>query len=93
MKTMPHSDDLRVLLLDADGSLSPSAVGDSLPGAQSAVVAGIATIGNLTFVPAEERAKRRPDLHDAGVLALVESWAGVVAMMLEAAPAGAERRS
>jgi beta-phosphoglucomutase-like phosphatase (HAD superfamily) len=69
------------------------AVEDSLPGAQSAVAAGIATIGNLTFVPVEERAKRRQDLHDAGVLALVESWADVAAMMLEATPVGAERRS
>jgi hypothetical protein len=69
MKTMPHPDDLSVLLL------------------------GIATVGNLTFVPAEERAKRRQDLYDAGVLALVESWADVAAMVLEAAPVVAERRS
>jgi beta-phosphoglucomutase-like phosphatase (HAD superfamily) len=69
------------------------AVEDSPPGARSAVAAGIATIGNLTFVPAEECAKRRQDLHDAGVLALVESWTDVAAMMLEAAPVGAERRS
>jgi beta-phosphoglucomutase-like phosphatase (HAD superfamily) len=90
MKTMPHPDDLSVLLLDADGSL---AVEDSVPGARSAVAAGIATVGNLTFVPAEERAKRRQDLYDAGVLALVESWADVAAMVLEAAPVVAERRS
>jgi beta-phosphoglucomutase-like phosphatase (HAD superfamily) len=69
------------------------AVEDSVPGAQSAVAAGIATVGNLTFVPAEEREKRRRDLHDAGVLALVESWGDVAAMVLEAAPVGVERRS
>jgi beta-phosphoglucomutase-like phosphatase (HAD superfamily) len=69
------------------------AVEDSLPGARSAVAAGIAAVGNLTFVPAEERAKRRRDLHDAGVLALIESWGEVAAMLLEAAPVGAERRS
>jgi beta-phosphoglucomutase-like phosphatase (HAD superfamily) len=69
------------------------AVEDSVPGARSAVAAGIATVGNLTFVPAEERTQRRECLHDAGVLALVESWGDVAAMVLEAAPVGAERRS
>jgi beta-phosphoglucomutase-like phosphatase (HAD superfamily) len=69
------------------------AVEDSLPGARSAVAAGIATVGNLTFIPPEERENRRQGLHDAGVLALVESWGDVAAMVLEAAPVGAERRS
>ena len=69
------------------------AIEDSLPGARSAVAAGIATVGNLTFVPAEERAQRGEDLHGAGVLALVESWGDMAAMVLESAPVGAERRS
>jgi beta-phosphoglucomutase-like phosphatase (HAD superfamily) len=69
------------------------AIEDSGPGARSAVAAGIATVGNLTFVPAEERAKRRRDLREAGVLEFVESWGDVAAMLLQAAPAGVERRS
>ncbi len=50
------------------------AVEDSVPGAQSAVAAGIRTIGNLTFVPPAERDARRAALFGAGVLAVVESW-------------------
>jgi beta-phosphoglucomutase-like phosphatase (HAD superfamily) len=65
------------------------AVEDSLPGAESAVAAGIATVGNLTFVPAEEREDRRQGLRDVGVLALVESWDELATMILEAAPASA----
>jgi beta-phosphoglucomutase-like phosphatase (HAD superfamily) len=68
------------------------AVEDSLPGAQSAVAAGIATVGNLTFVPADERQERGQVLRDVGVVALVESWADLAAMALRAAPVGAERR-
>jgi beta-phosphoglucomutase-like phosphatase (HAD superfamily) len=68
------------------------AVEDSVPGARSAVAAGIATIGNLTFVPADERDQRRQDLLDAGVGSFVESWADVAAMVLRAAPVGAEPR-
>jgi beta-phosphoglucomutase-like phosphatase (HAD superfamily) len=69
------------------------AVEDSLPGARSAVAAGIATVGNLTFVPAEERPERRRCLREAGVGTFVESWDELAAMVLEAAPAGAERHS
>jgi beta-phosphoglucomutase-like phosphatase (HAD superfamily) len=68
------------------------AIEDSVPGAQSAVAAGIATIGNLTFVPADERDKRRQALQDVGVVSLIDSWADVAAMLLLAAPVGAERR-
>jgi beta-phosphoglucomutase-like phosphatase (HAD superfamily) len=64
------------------------AVEDSLPGAQSAVAAGVATVGNLTFVPSDEREGRRQALRDVGVVALVESWSELAAMILEAAPAG-----
>jgi beta-phosphoglucomutase-like phosphatase (HAD superfamily) len=66
------------------------AVEDSLPGAKSAVAAGIATVGNLTFVPAEERVERRRVLRDAGVVALVESWDELATMILTTAPVGAE---
>jgi beta-phosphoglucomutase-like phosphatase (HAD superfamily) len=64
------------------------AVEDSQPGAQSAIAAGIATVGNLTFVPSGEREQRRQALLDVGVVAVVESWGELVAMVLEAVPAG-----
>jgi beta-phosphoglucomutase-like phosphatase (HAD superfamily) len=50
------------------------AVEDSLPGVQSAVAAGIPAIGNLTFVPPEERDVRRKILTEAGAIGVVESW-------------------
>lgn len=53
------------------------AVEDSVPGAQSAVAAGIATIGNLQFVHPEEREQREKQLRDTGVVAVVTSWSEV----------------
>jgi beta-phosphoglucomutase-like phosphatase (HAD superfamily) len=50
------------------------AIEDSLPGARSAIAAGIPTVGNLRFVAADERAARAAQLRDAGVLAVVASW-------------------
>ncbi len=50
------------------------AVEDSLPGALSAVAAGVRTVGNVAFVPPGERAERRELLTGAGVVAVVESW-------------------
>ncbi|HUR73074.1 MAG TPA: HAD family phosphatase [Sporichthya sp.] len=53
------------------------AVEDSVPGARSAVLAGVPTVGLLQFVPPAERASRRGDLLAAGVETVLESWAGV----------------
>jgi beta-phosphoglucomutase-like phosphatase (HAD superfamily) len=50
------------------------AIEDSVPGVQSAVAAGFPTVGNLMFVPIEERATRAPQLREAGVCAVIESW-------------------
>ncbi len=50
------------------------AVEDSVPGAQSAVAAGIPTIGNVQFVPVGERAERVRQLTDLGVVTVVQSW-------------------
>jgi beta-phosphoglucomutase-like phosphatase (HAD superfamily) len=64
--------------------ISPSqavAVEDSVPGAQSAVAAGIATVGNLQFVPEPERAERAAQLRTAGVVALVTSWVEVEGLL------------
>ena len=53
------------------------AVEDSLPGARSAVAAGVPTLGNLVFVPPDEQGARRTDLTEAGVSAVIGSWAAV----------------
>jgi beta-phosphoglucomutase-like phosphatase (HAD superfamily) len=65
--------------------VSPSqavAVEDSLPGAQSAVAAGIRTVGNLTFVPPAGRDARRAALFEAGVVVVIESWEELATMLL-----------
>jgi len=69
---------LRRLGLDPSSAI---AVEDAVPGAQSAVAAGIRTVGMLCFVPAEERAQRAEDLQRAGVSALVDSWDELVALL------------
>jgi beta-phosphoglucomutase-like phosphatase (HAD superfamily) len=61
------------------------AVEDSLPGARSAIAAGIATVGNLTFVGAGERPVRRAELLDAGVVAVIEDWEELAAALLDGA--------
>jgi len=50
------------------------AVEDSVPGAQSAVAAGIPTIGNVQFVPLAERPERIRQLTEVGVVTVVQSW-------------------
>jgi beta-phosphoglucomutase-like phosphatase (HAD superfamily) len=57
------------------------AVEDSLPGASSAVAAGFATVGNLQFVPPDERNERAQALREIGVVAVVASWAQVEALL------------
>jgi HAD superfamily hydrolase (TIGR01509 family) len=61
------------------------AVEDSLPGARSAVAAGLATIGNLVFVPPGERDGRRAELTAAGVTAVVGSWSELESVLQAAA--------
>jgi beta-phosphoglucomutase-like phosphatase (HAD superfamily) len=51
------------------------AVEDSVNGARSAVAAGYPTIGILQFVPDADRPARARALQEAGVAAVVESWA------------------
>ncbi|MGY2079500.1 HAD family hydrolase [Modestobacter sp. SYSU DS0657] len=63
------------------------AVEDSVAGALSAVRAGCPTVGNLRFVAPGERAERAAQLRDAGVVALVSSWAELTDLLLPT-PAG-----
>jgi beta-phosphoglucomutase-like phosphatase (HAD superfamily) len=51
------------------------AVEDSVNGALSAVAAGVPTVGILQFVPAADRSERAAALREAGVAAVVGSWA------------------
>ncbi|MEB3980239.1 HAD family phosphatase [Mycobacterium sp. 663a-19] len=60
-----------VMDVDAEQGL---AIEDSVAGVTSAVAAGFATVGNLMFVPADERQCRRTELIDAGAVAIVDSW-------------------
>jgi HAD superfamily hydrolase (TIGR01509 family) len=69
----------------AELGISPEqglAVEDSVPGALSAVRAGCPTVGNLRFVRPAERAERAAQLQDAGVLAVVSSWAELTDLLL-----------
>jgi HAD superfamily hydrolase (TIGR01509 family) len=50
------------------------AIEDAVPGVQSAVAAGFPVVGNLMFVPPDERADRADALLDAGAAAIVTGW-------------------
>ncbi|GIF14977.1 HAD family hydrolase [Actinoplanes teichomyceticus] len=58
------------------------AVEDSLPGAQSAVAAGIRTVGNVTFVAPRERDARARALLETGASTVIHSWAQLAAALL-----------
>jgi HAD superfamily hydrolase (TIGR01509 family) len=69
----------RELGIDPDEGL---AVEDSIPGARSAVAAGCPTIGNLQFVPEDERDQREAALRETGVLVVVRSWQEIADLVL-----------
>ncbi|OBC02596.1 HAD family phosphatase [Mycobacterium sp. 852002-40037_SCH5390672] len=58
------------------------AIEDSVPGILSAVAAGFITIGNLTFVPANERCSRATELARSGAHAISNSWAAIADFLL-----------
>jgi len=64
------------------------AVEDSVPGALSAVRAGCPTVGNLRFVAPAERAERAGQLREAGVVAIVSSWAELTELLAPSLPLG-----
>jgi beta-phosphoglucomutase-like phosphatase (HAD superfamily) len=80
--------------LHAAGQLGVSpgqalAVEDSIPGAQSAVAAGIVTVGNLMFVAPGDRDARRAALTEVGAGTLIESWEELAGALLDPEPVGA----
>jgi HAD superfamily hydrolase (TIGR01509 family) len=50
------------------------AVEDSVAGVTSAVAAGYYAVGNVMFVPADERQSRTRELLEAGAVAVTDSW-------------------
>jgi HAD superfamily hydrolase (TIGR01509 family) len=76
----------QVMEIDAHQGL---AVEDSVPGVTSAVAAGYLTVGNLMFVPGNERHCRSAELIDAGAVAIIDSWRALAdALMLSTATGG-----
>jgi HAD superfamily hydrolase (TIGR01509 family) len=57
------------------------AIEDSVPGVASAVAAGVATIGNVMFVPPSERDRRRDELAVAGASAVVDDWHEIASLL------------
>jgi HAD superfamily hydrolase (TIGR01509 family) len=65
------------------------AVEDSVPGVKSAVAAGYLTVGNVMFVPDDERTCRTAELIDAGAAAITDSWRALAdALMLSTVTRG-----
>lgn len=65
------------------------AIEDSVAGVSSAVAAGYATVGNLMFVPPDERDCRHAELIEAGAVAITDSWRALAdALLMCAVPAG-----
>ncbi|HEY9304386.1 MAG TPA: HAD family phosphatase [Mycobacterium sp.] len=58
------------------------AVEDSVPGVKSAVGAGYLTVGNVMFVPADERPRRTAELIDAGAVAITDSWRALADVLM-----------
>jgi HAD superfamily hydrolase (TIGR01509 family) len=69
----------QTLGIDAEQGL---AIEDSVAGVTSAVAAGYLTVGNLMFVPADERHCRSEELIDAGAVAITDSWRAIADVLM-----------
>jgi beta-phosphoglucomutase-like phosphatase (HAD superfamily) len=69
----------RVLEVGPEGAV---AIEDSVPGVDSALAAGYRTIGNVTYVPDDERQDRTEALLAAGATLVVSSWTELEAVLL-----------
>jgi HAD superfamily hydrolase (TIGR01509 family) len=79
----------RVMDVDADQGL---AIEDSVAGVTSAVAAGYVTVGNVMFVPTDERDCRRVELIDAGAVAITDSWRALADVLMLSTVTGADPR-
>ena len=77
----------RVMDIDAHQGL---AIEDSVPGVTSAVAAGYLTVGNLMFVPTDERRRRSAELIDAGAVAITDSWRVLADVLLLSTVSGGD---
>jgi beta-phosphoglucomutase-like phosphatase (HAD superfamily) len=68
------------------------AIEDSPTGVRSAVGAGLRAIGNVRFVVPAEREERERELRDAGASDVVDSWAGLEALLEPASARAAPDR-
>jgi beta-phosphoglucomutase-like phosphatase (HAD superfamily) len=75
----------QVMDIDAHHGL---AIEDSVPGVTSAVGAGYVTVGNLMFVPADERRCRSAELIDAGAVAITDSWRALADALMSSTATG-----
>jgi beta-phosphoglucomutase-like phosphatase (HAD superfamily) len=67
------------------------AIEDSVPGAMAAVGAGCPTVGNVAFVPPEERLGRIPELEAVGVIEVISSWSELELLLESTGMAGVGR--
>jgi beta-phosphoglucomutase-like phosphatase (HAD superfamily) len=77
----------QVMDVDADQGL---AIEDSVAGVTSAVAAGYVTVGNVMFVPTDERDCRRVELIDAGAAAITDSWRALADVLMLSTVTGAD---
>lgn len=77
----------QVMDVDADQGL---AIEDSVAGVTSAVAAGYVTVGNVMFVPTDERRSRRAELIDAGAVAITDSWRALADVLTLSTVTGAD---
>lgn len=79
----------QVMNVDADQGL---AIEDSVAGVTSAVAAGYLTVGNVMFVPTDERRCRTAELVDAGAVAITDSWRALADVLMLSTATGASSR-
>lgn len=79
----------QVMDIDASQGL---AVEDSVAGVISAVAAGFVTVGNVMFVPADERRCRSAELIDSGAVAITDSWHALADVLMLSTATGADSR-
>jgi HAD superfamily hydrolase (TIGR01509 family) len=79
----------QVMGVDAHQGL---AIEDSVAGVTSAVAAGYLTVGNVMFVPADERRCRTAELIDAGAVAMTDSWRALADVLMLSTATGVSSR-
>jgi HAD superfamily hydrolase (TIGR01509 family) len=79
----------QVMGVDAHQGL---AIEDSVAGVTSAVAAGYLTVGNVMFVPADERRCRTAALIDAGAVAITHSWRALADVLMLSTATGVSSR-